>query len=146
MEKLVSVGQQLSRGCWMHYCTHGLHDSSDVCPSDRLLTLKITIIHTAGYKFSLLNCTVIAWHSSNTAPPAHKSTISLHFQPSEESLWTQIPKHLGWRSIIPPSLWSWQFITTLAMLHYLEVLHWPTPINFCKIGTISHHYSRCTFN
>lgn len=55
----------LCRGCCVHLLSD-FHDNSDAYL--RAPTLKITSTHTAGYKFSLLNCGLISWNLTITTP------------------------------------------------------------------------------
>lgn len=64
----------LCRGCCVHLLMTSM--TTLMLISDRPLTLKITSAHTAGYKFSLLNCSLISWILTISAPPAHKQLHS----------------------------------------------------------------------
>lgn len=65
----------LCRGCVCIYSVTSM--TTLMLISDRPLTLKITSTHTAGYKFSLLNCSQISWILTNTPPPAHKLALKI---------------------------------------------------------------------
>lgn len=106
----------LCRGCVCIYSVTSM--TTLMLISDRPLTLKITSTHTAGYKFSLLNCSLISWILTNTPPPAHKllhskslfwSLTSLR-KPLNTNIWvfTQMSD--------TSSLQGWQFITNTAVL------------------------------
>lgn len=106
----------LCRGCVCIYSVTSM--TTLMLISDRPLTLKITSTHTAGYKFSLLNCSLISWILTNSPPPAHKllhskslfwSLTSLR-KPLNTNIWvfTQMSD--------TSSLQGWQFITNTAVL------------------------------